>query len=192
MSTQPKHLFTPEEYLALDSEADHKSEFLEGEIFAMGGASPRHVLIVSNIVRELGNQLRDRPCLVYSSDLRVQIGPDGMFAYPDVVVVCGKSEFRDEQRDTLTNPLVIVEVLSASTKNYDRGEKFEQYRRIEGFAEYVLVAQERVHVEHYRKQPDGTWVLTETDGLTDALDLRAIGCRLAVSEIYAKVEQLAS
>lgn len=191
MSTRPRHLYTPDEYLALDREAEVKSEYLGGEVFAMGGASSRHVAIVSNLVRELGNQLRERPCIVYSSDLRVQVGDAGMFAYPDVVVVCGRSEFRDDRRDTLVNPLLIVEVLSSSTKNYDRGEKFEQYRRIPTFLEYLLVAQDTVHIEHFTKQGDGTWLLAETDDAGATIELGSIGCRLAAAEIYAKLDQLA-
>ena len=192
MSVQPKHYYSPEEYLELERAADYKSEYFDGEIFAMGGASPRHVLIVTNLVVELRDGLRDRPCTVYSADLRVRVSPDGLDTYPDVVVVCGKLEFHDDERDTLTNPLLIIEVLSKTTKNYDRGEKFEQYRMIPALAEYVLIAQDKRHVEHYSKQADGTWVLSETYDPHDVVILHSIDCRLDMAEVYAKVDEAGS
>src|SRR4051812_35295 len=154
----------------------------------MGGASARHALIVTNVAGELRSQLRQRACTVYSTDLRVRVSDEGLYTYPDVVVICGRPAFGDEHRDMITNPQVIVEVLSKSTKNYDRGEKFEQYRRIESFVEYVLIAQDRPHVEHYTKQADGTWVLSETNDPTDQVHLTSLGCRLALTEIYAKTD----
>ncbi|MGH8490475.1 MAG: Uma2 family endonuclease, partial [Gammaproteobacteria bacterium] len=120
MSIQPKPQFTPEEYLKLERISEQKHEYLCRDIFAMGGASASHVLIVGNVARELGNQLRDRRCTVYSADLRVSVSPDGLYTYPDVIVVCGDPQFIDAELDTLTNPALIVEVLSESTKNYDR------------------------------------------------------------------------
>jgi Uma2 family endonuclease len=142
---------------------------------------------VGNVARELGNQLRNRPCVVYSTDLRVLVSPDGLYAYPDVVVVCGEPIFIDSNLDTITNPLLIVEVLSNSTKNYDRGEKFERYRSISSFREYLLIAQDKVHVERHEKQEDGSWVLRETNQLDDTIDLTSVKCRFPVAEIYLKV-----
>jgi Uma2 family endonuclease len=191
MSSQPRHRYTPDEYLALERAADVKSEYLDGEIFAMAGASPRHALIVTNVAGELRAQLRQRPCTVYSTELRVRVAPDGLYTYPDVVVACAPLQFHDEKRDTLTNPLVIVEVLSKSTQDYDRGEKFEQYRKLASLAEYVLIAQDRPHVEHFVKQTDGGWLLSETNDPQQAIDLPAIACRLELTEIYAKVDELA-
>jgi Uma2 family endonuclease len=130
MSLQTKTYISPEEYLALERKAEYKSEYFAGEMFAMSGASPRHVLIVTNVVAELRSQLKQRPCTVYSTDLRVRVSPTGFYTYPDVVVVCDQPQFADEQRDTLINPTFIVEVLSESTKDYDRGEKFEHYRTL--------------------------------------------------------------
>jgi Uma2 family endonuclease len=187
VSTKPEHKYTPGEYLAIDRASETKSEFLDGVIYAMGGATARHVQIVGNVVRELGNQLRDKPCLVYSTDLRVQVSRDGLYAYPDVVVVCEEPRFVDGELDTLTNPLLIVEVLSDSTKNYDRGEKFERYRTIGTFREYLLIAQDRVHVEQYVRQEDGAWLLRETGRAEDVIEVRSVGCRLPVSEVYLKV-----
>lgn len=188
MSTHPQKRITPEEYLALERKSPLKSEYFNGEIFAMGGASPSHALIVTNIVSELRGQLKKRPCLVYSTDLRVKVAPTGLYTYPDVVVVCGKALFDDDQKDTLLNPTLIVEVLSESTKDYDRGGKFEHYRTVESFKEYVLVAQDKHHVEHFVRQPDRRWLLSETNRIEDTLDLTSIGCHLALAEVYDKVE----
>ncbi len=188
MASQPRTKFTPNEYLAFERNSDSKNEFLDGEIFAMGGASPNHVLIVTNVVSELRSQLKSRPCTVYSTDLRVRVSPAGLYTYPDVIVVCDKAEFSDEQKDTLINPTLIVEVLSDSTKDYDRGGKFEQYREIDTFKEYILIAQQKPHVEHFIKQLDGRWIMAETKKLADEIELVSIGCELALTEIYDKVE----
>jgi Uma2 family endonuclease len=188
MSLQPRPRLTPEDYLAIERSAEVKSEYFDGEIFAMAGASEPHNLIVINTIRELSIQLKKRPCKVYANDMRVKVSLTGLFAYPDVVVVCGKTHFDDSHLDTLLNPTLIVEVLSDSTEAYDRGRKFEHYRKLESLAEYVLIAQHRPHVESYRRQPEQRWVLTESDGLDGSLRLDAIDCELALAEIYDKVE----
>lgn len=188
MPIQSTARITPEEYLARERKAETKSEYFDGEIFAMSGASPAHVLIVTNIVRELSGQLRPRDCTVYSTDLRVKVSAAGLYTYPDVVVVCGAPRFEDEQKDTLVNPKVIVEVLSKSTQDYDRGAKFEQYRTIESFTEYVLIAQDKPHVEHFIRQPDGRWLLAETNRLDDRIELETITARLALADAYEKVD----
>ena len=187
MSTKPEHLYTDEEYLASERASDTRSEYLDGVIYAMGGATARHVQIVSNVVREIGNQVRDKPCLVYSTDLRVRVSLHGLYAYPDVVVVCGDPVFIDAELDTLTNPVLIVEVLSKTTRNYDRGEKFERYRSIATLQEYVLIGQDKVHVESHARQSDGAWILRETNDPGDTIDLASVACRLPVAEIYFKV-----
>jgi Uma2 family endonuclease len=188
MPIQPTARITPEEYLARERQAETKSEYFDGEIFAMSGASPAHVLIVTNVVSELRQQLRGRDCRVYSTDLRVKVSATGLYTYPDVVVVCGEPRFEDEQADTLVNPKVIVEVLSKSTQDYDRGAKFEQYRTIASFTEYVLIAQDKPHVEHFLRQPDGRWLLAETNRLDDRIELESIGAHLALADVYEKVE----
>jgi len=192
MSLQPKTRFTPEEYLALERKAECKSEYFNGEIFAMSGATPQHVLIVTNVVSELRGQLKSRPCTVYSTDLRLKVSATGLYTYPDVIVVCGEPQFNDDHKDTLLNPTLIVEVLSESTKDYDRGGKFEQYRMLESFIEYVLIAQDKHHVEYFVRQPDNRWLLSETNRLEDTLELTSIGCNLALTEVYDKVELLGS
>jgi Uma2 family endonuclease len=192
MSFYPKVRLTPEEYLAIERHATYKSEYVNGEVFAMSGASPRHVLIVTNVVAELRQQLKQRPCTVYSTDLRVKVRPTGLYTYPDVIVVCDQPQFDDEQRDTLLNPTVLVEVLSESTKDYDRGGKFEHYRTLTSLAEYVLIAQDKYHVEHFVRQPDNRWLLAETNRLDDTIHLPSIACDLALTEVYDKVETLGS
>ena len=188
MSLQPKTFITPEEYLAIERKAEYKNEYFNGEMFAMAGASERHVLIVTNVAAELRGQLRRRPCTVYSTDLRVRVSPTGLYTYPDVVVVCGQPQFADDQRDTLLNPTLIVEVLSESTKDYDRGGKFEHYRSLASLNEYVLIAQDKHHVEHFVRQPDNRWLLSETNRLEDTIHLPSIDCDLALAEVYDKVE----
>ena len=188
MSLQPKTQFTSVEYLTLERKAECKSEYFNGEIFAMAGATPEHVLIVTNVVSELHGQLKSRHCTVYSTDLRLKVSATGLYTYPDVIVVCGEPQFDDDHKDTLLNPTFIVEVLSNSTKDYDRGGKFEQYRMLESFIEYVLIAQDKHHVEHFVKQPNNYWLFSETNHLEDALELSSIDCHLALTEIYDKVE----
>jgi Uma2 family endonuclease len=143
---------------------------------------------VTNLVGELHSQLKESPCTVYSTDLRVQVAPTGLYTYPDVIVLCDQPRFSDEQQDTLVNPALIIEVLSESTKDYDRGGKFELYRTIDSFVEYLLIAQDRPHVEHYIRQPDGSWVLHETNNLDDTIHLKSARCSLRMADIYLKID----
>lgn len=191
MASQPQDYITPEQYLELERKADHvRSEYFDGQIFAMTGASRRHILIVTNLVMQLGIQLKKRPCEVYSNDMRVRVTPTGLYTYPDVIVMCGEPLLADNHKDTLLNPTLIIEVLSESTKDYDRGGKFEHYRSLESFKEYVLVAQNKPHVEDFVRQPDHRWMFSETNNLQDTIELTSINCHLALSEIYDKVELL--
>jgi Uma2 family endonuclease len=187
MSSLPKTRLTPEEYLAIDRQSEYKNEYFDGEIFAMTGASRKHNLISVNVASSLNNQLTDKECEVYASDMRVKVNPTGLYTYPDVVIVCEEPQFEDKEIDTLLNPTVIVEVLSKTTEGYDRGDKFEHYRSIESLSEVVLIAQDKHHVEHYRRQEGGQWVLTETNNLQDRIKLTSISCELALSDIYKKV-----
>lgn len=188
MASNPKTYYTPEEYLALERSSEAKHEYYNGEIFAMGGATEEHVSIVTNLVVELGSQLKAGPCKVYSNDLRVQVSPTGLYTYPDVIVLCEKRRFSDKQGDTLLNPALIIEVLSESTKDYDRGGKFEQYRAIDSFVEYLLIAQDLPHVEHHTRQPDGSWLLQETNSLEDTIQLKSVPCSLRMADIYSRIE----
>jgi len=178
--------YTAAEYLALERRATYKSEYVGGHIIAMSGASRRHNLIAANISRELSSQLRGRPCESYVSDMRVRVSETGLYTYPDVVAVCGDIRFADEQTDTLLNPTVIVEVLSASTEAYDRGDKFAHYRRLASLHDYVLVSQDAVRVEHYVRQGE-KWLLSEASLLTDTVSLASIQCTLVLEDIYDKV-----
>ncbi|MBE2294165.1 MAG: Uma2 family endonuclease [Phycisphaerales bacterium] len=189
MSLQPKPYLTSEDYLALERSADFKSEYLNGEIFAMTSASRAHNTIVLNIGSEIRQQFKDRPCKAYVNDMRVRVDPTGLYTYPDVVVICGKEQFEDRYLDTLLNPTVIIEVLSDSTEAYDRGRKFEHYRKLDSLTEYVLIAQNRIHVESYQRQANHQqWLLTECDALDGVLRLLSIDCELALAEIYDKVD----
>lgn len=187
MSSQTQSRLTPEEYLALERQAETRSEYLNGELFAMSGASRRHNLITVNITAGLHAQLRQRPCEVYTSDMRLKVSPTGLYTYPDVVVVCETPQFEDAELDTLLNPTLIVEVLSRSTEDYDRGGKFEHYRRLDSLQEYLLVAQDRCHIVHYTREPEHTWLLSETTQFHDRLRLPSAGAELSVADMYAKV-----
>ncbi|MFS8071752.1 MAG: Uma2 family endonuclease, partial [Byssovorax sp.] len=174
-----KTTWTPEEYLAWERSSDEKHEYFDGEVFAMAGASEEHNLIVTNIVATLWIALRQRPCKVYPSDLRVKIPSTGLYTYPDASVLCDRPEFEDDAADTLLNPQIIFEVLSDSTEDYDRGTKFKHYRSIPSFREYVLVSQTEILVEHSIRQEDGSWLLRD-HGAGGRLVLASIGCEIAV------------
>ena len=172
----------------MERQAQCKSEYYAGEIFAMAGASRWHNLIVTNVLRQLSLQLKGRPCTTYPSDMRVKVDPTGLCTYPDVTVVCGEARFEDNRQDTLLNPTLIVEVLSESTEAYDRGGKFAHYRKLASLTEYVLITQTKPHIEHYVRQPDNRWLLSEADSLSDAVHLPSIDCHLALVEVYDKVD----
>ena len=187
MAYQPRNFLTPEEYLALERQAECKSEYVAGEMFAMAGASRQHNLIVAGIIRVLGNQLLEQDCNVYPSNMRVKIGKIEKYTYPDVAVACGTEEFEDGGNDTLLNPVMIIEVLSESTEAYDRGRKFEHYQYLESLSEYILVAQEPYRIEQYVRQNDQTWTYRAFHSVNDVVPLEAIRCHLALREVYAKI-----
>jgi Uma2 family endonuclease len=188
MATHPKTLLTPEQYLEIERKAEFKSEYFQGEMFAMGGARWTHNRLVANLIALLHQQLRSRPCQTLPSDMRVQVEGAGLYTYPDVIVVCGEPQFLDETRDTLLNPTLIVEVLSPSTEAYDRGRKFEYYATVESVGEYLLVSSERVRAELYTRQPDGRWLLTTAGSLEDSLNLESVGAHLSLADLYEKVD----
>jgi Uma2 family endonuclease len=191
MQAQTRHKLTPEEYLAIERTAEYKSEYYNGEMFAMAGASPAHTRIVSNLVSSLDTLLMDRDCDVHSNDLRVKVVEEGEFlkyTYPDVLVVCGKAAYDEADSNTLTNPTVIIEVLSESTENYDRGRKFEHYRRLKSLQEYVLISQSRCQIERYQRRSDGTWILHELLDLDQTLELESIDCTIPLRRVYRRVE----
>jgi len=184
---EPRHRLSAEEYLAFERQSEERHEYLDGEVFAMTGASLRHNRIIWNLVGTLAPQLRGRPCEAFIADMRIQVAATGLYTYPDLVVVCGEPRLADAYLDTLLNPTLIVEVLSPSTEATDRGRKFAHYRTLESLAEVVLVAQERVQVERYSRQPEGGWLLFEANRLEDRLLLPAIGCELPLADLYETV-----
>jgi len=188
MSTQPKTLLTPEQYLEIERKAEFKSEYHAGEMFAMAGASYAHNLVVANLVGELREQLRSRPCNAFPSDIRVRASGSGLYTYPDVVVVCDGPRFADDQADTLLNPRLIAEVLSPFTEAYDRGRKFELYQALESFREYLLLASDRMHADLYTRQADGRWLLSAASRAEDSLVVESIGVRLTLADLYEKVD----
>ena len=187
MSTAFKKRYTPDEYLVLERAAEFKSEYFKGEIFAMAGTSRQHCRIATNVVIHAGGQLRDTPCEVFGSDMRVKVDPTGLYTYPDVTIACGELEFEDQELDVLLNPKVIFEVLSKSTEAYDRGKKFDHYRQIKTLTKYVLVSQSEPLVERYVRQPDGSWRLTVLKDLDAVLELETVPCRLKLADVYFKV-----
>jgi Uma2 family endonuclease len=188
MSAQPNPHYSAEEYLELERRAETKSEYFDGEIFAMSGASETHNTISLNIASEFRAAFKGTPCRAYVSDLRVNIADTGLYTYPDVVAVCGGPQFTDAHVDTLLNPTVVVEVLSPSTEAYDRGAKFRNYRSVPTLREYVLVAQDAPRVEVYARQPDGRWLLTQdVEGLESSVQFAALGITLPLADIYDRV-----
>jgi len=172
------------EYLAVDEAGELKHEYVNGEIFAMSGGTPEHSQIAASVIRELGSQLRGRPCVVYTSDLRVRVLATGLATYPDVTVICGPLERDPENRNTATNPVMIVEVLSDSTEDYDREEKLSHYRRIPSLREYLLVSQHERRIEHLGRNDDGSWTLRDVVAPGSSVQLPSIGCALSLDEVY--------
>jgi len=190
MTALPKKKYiSPEEYLAIERDSLERHEYFDGEIFLMAGTSEEHANISSNVNISLGTQLKKRPCKSYQSDLRVHIPATGLYTYPDVIVVCGKPQLlEDAYLDTLLNPDLIVEVLSPSTADYDKGTKFDHYRTIDSLKEYVLVWQDKKRVARYTKQTDGSWTLKDFIGEESEIVLSSINCKLLMEDIYDKVD----
>jgi len=182
--TEPAHKlsYTLAEYLALEAASDTRHEYLNGEIFAMAGGTPEHGALAANVIRLLGTALLDRPCVVYTSDVRIRVLATGLNTYPDVSVTCGAIERDPQDASTIVNPVVLVEVLSDSTEAYDRGEKFAHYRRIPSLRDYLLVSQHEARIEHYRRNDDGTWTLRDVAS-SETVRL-SIGCELPVGAVY--------
>ena len=186
-SAAARTYLTPEEYLAFERKATTKHEYLNGQIVAMSGASFAHNFLTMNTANQLYNQLIGGECQVATSDMRVKVTQIDSYFYPDVVVVCGEPRAEDDTFDTLLNPTVVVEVLSPSTEVYDKGEKFEHYQQIASLKEYVLISQDKIRVEHYRRQ-ETEWLQTEFQGLEDVLSLLSISCELRLQDVYRRVE----
>jgi Uma2 family endonuclease len=188
MASHPKQRFTPEEYLELERKAEYKSEYLDGQIYAMAGASPAHCVITPNLTSELVVQLRDKPCQAFSSDMKVRTNYKGLYSYPDLSVVCGEPLFHDDKQDIIINPKVIFEVLSPSTEAFDRGAKFLRYQLINTFTDYVLIAQDEPRGEHFIRQPDGGWLLYIVRSLESRLSIPSIDCIISFAGLYDRIK----
>ena len=187
MGTAPIPRLTEKDYLALERTATHKSEFVGGEVFAMFGGSARHSRLVGRVFSKLDAQLEGSPCAPFTSDLRVRT-PLGDQFYPDVSVCCGSIQMPDGSKDVYSNPIVIVEVLSPSTANYDRGLKFVLYREIPSLSDYLIFHFDELHVEHYTRQPNNSWLLQHHHGEAARISLPSIQCELALASIYEGVQ----
>jgi len=176
---------TADQYLQLERASEMRHEFLDGLMYAMGGESRDHSRICFNLATEIGAQLKNGKCQGFSPNMKVRAGPGGLYAYPDLMIVCGEARFHDEQGDVLLNPTVIFEVLSPSTEKYDRGEKFRRYStQIESLKDYVLVSQDQMRIEHHHRESDGTWTLTESRDPDGVLSLGSIECDLSLVDVY--------
>jgi Uma2 family endonuclease len=188
MSLQPQHGYTLEEYFALEQASEIKYEYWQGEVFAMSGASPAHVQIQINLITLLRSQLRGRPCRLFSSDMRLKVPSRPPYRYPDLSALCGEPVFElIGGLEVLTNPTLIVEILSPTTEAFDRGDKFTHYKSIPSFSEYLLIAQHRPHVGQYIKQNDTVWNYQEFNDLSAALYVSALDCTLVLAELFQDV-----
>ncbi len=189
MASLPTARLTEEEYLELERKAEIKSEFHNGQIFAMSGGTLNHSVLAAKIISQLLNQV-PKGCRTLTSDMRIKVEQAGLHTYPDCSVLCGEPKFLDGRRDVILNPMLIAEVLSPSTQDYDRGAKFELYRTIPSFQEYLVVHQDRRHVEHYSKQEDGSWVLREYVGEDGPVVIDRLGVKIELAELYESAIEL--
>jgi Uma2 family endonuclease len=186
MSASPIPKVSVEEYLAADRAGELRSEYHDGEVFPRIAASWAHARITMNVGRRISERLDGTPCQAADSSLRLRVAP-AKFVYPDIIIVCGKPVFTDEVQDTITNPKVIVEVLSPSTADYDYGGKFALYRGLPSFEEYLLIAQDEPRVEVFRKTPDSDWLLSSYVGLESIVRVQSLEIELPLAEIYFEV-----
>lgn len=187
--TKTHPVFSVENYLDFERIQTDRHEFLDGIVYAMAGESPNHSTICFNLITIVGQQLRGKKCRGFSPNMKIATNEKGLYSYPDLAVVCGTPQFYDKTKDVITNPTVIFEVLSPSTENYDRGEKFLRYTNfIETLQDYVLISQEKPLIEHYSKQANGGWKKTEIEGLNENLKLDSIECEISLDELYELVE----
>lgn len=181
---------TQQDYLAFERSALDKHEYYKGEIFAMSSASFKHNLIETNLRRALGNFLQDKDCNEFGSNQRIHIPSNTLYTYPDIIVLCDDPAFVDDEFDTITNPSVIIEILSPSTANYDRGAKFDLYREITSLHEYLLVDSTTIHAVLYVKNDDNTWTLSEKKDLDQSLTIPSINCTIGIRDIYNGVDKV--
>ncbi|HQU84762.1 MAG TPA: Uma2 family endonuclease [Pyrinomonadaceae bacterium] len=188
MSALPKHKkYTPEEYLALEEKAEFRSEYVDGCIFKMAGGTESHIQISFNATKLFADKLRGK-CRAYQGEMKVWVEEAETYFYPDVTVVCGERKFHKGRRDIVENPILLVEVLSKSTEEYDKNEKFLTYKNIESFEEYVLISQNKPIVLQYIRQEDGDWKIKATIGLNSKVYFQSVNTEISLEEIYDLVE----
>ena len=175
---------SPEEYLAEERAALDKHEYYQGEVFAMSGASLKHNVIFSNLFTDIGSKLKGKGCRPYGSDLRIHIPKNTLYTYPVISIICGEADLTDKEFDTATNPSVIIELLSKSTRNYDKGEKFTLYRDIDTLKEYLLVDTEKIYVEKHIRNADGSWQLTDYKSLENSFTIDSLQINILLTDIY--------
>ncbi|MDB5390978.1 MAG: hypothetical protein JWM11_6624 [Planctomycetaceae bacterium] len=178
---------TVAEYLEFERNSELRHEFFQGEMREMTGGTLEHIIVIMNLGYALQNQLPESDFLVVTNEMRVKVNLSGLYAYPDVIIVKGQAELEDESRDTLLNPIVLMEVLSDSTEKYDRGEKFSLYQGIPSFQEYVLVAQNRPEIDQFVRDKSGTWQRHVYRSLSDNLKLQSVPCSIPLTTIYKKI-----
>jgi len=187
---QARLMISPEEYLRFEREAEERHEYDNGKIRAMAGESPNHSRVCFSLSAIVSTQLKGKTCEGFSPNMKVGISAAGKFVYPDLSVVCGKALFHDSHQDVLTNPKVIIEVLSPSTEKFDRSVKFQAYQLVESLTDFLLISQDKPLVEHFARQASGQWLYTAYRGLSVVVDLPSIDCQLPLAEIYDRVEFL--
>lgn len=187
MSATPSPYVTVEEYLAIEESSEEKYEYWDGQIYLMAGAAPNHNLIASSVNFAIYSQLRGKGCFVFSSDMRVKEEKTNLYTYPDLTIVCGTPSYEDTKPKTLTNPTVVIEILSPSTERADRGRKFQHYRNLDTLQEYVLISPSMARVEVFFKQSEKTWLFTDISDINDAVKLSSIDCTLQMKDIYDQV-----
>lgn len=188
MQAEEKKYYSPEEYLELEVNAEEKHEYIDGEIILMSGGMPNHNRITGNFGAALNFALKRKPYDVFVSDQRLWIPQRRIYTYPDVMVVQGALQLHEGRKDTITNPVMIAEILSKSTQAYDQGEKFKFYRTIPTFQEYVLIEQYSMHVERYYKTEPHQWIFSEYDGAESILALNTVPCEISLADLYDKVD----
>ncbi|OQX27412.1 MAG: hypothetical protein BWK80_05345 [Desulfobacteraceae bacterium IS3] len=183
-----KLYYSKEEYLEIEAAADYKSEYYQGELFAMSGGSPKHSIISFNLIREIGQGLRNKNCIGFESNMKLEIAEADAYVYPDLMVVCGDVKLAENTTDVITNPVLIIEVLSPGTEAFDRGKKFEYYRSVESLKEYVLVSQDKPRVEAYFRKDRNNWQYTVIEGIEKSIVFKSLDYEVKLEEIYYKTE----
>ncbi len=185
-----KLYYSKEEYLEIEAAADYKSEYYQGEIFAMSGGSPKHSSIIFNLIGELKGIVRKKKCIGFESNMKLEIAEADAYVYPDLMVVCGEVRLAENTTDVITNPVLIIEVLSPGTESFDRGKKFEYYRTVESLKEYVLVSQDKPRIEVFFRQDKNVWQRTVFEGLDKTVVFQSLDYEVALEEIYYGIDMI--